>query len=131
MATQKETVSFILEKLGNQKHFTTRAMFGEYALYADGITVALICDDQLYIKILPQSSELERICEKDTPYPGAKMHYVIPEDEIGQIEDLPLMLKSIAVALKAEKKKKGAKKRSKTKGGTKKSIQKRKTAKKK
>jgi TfoX/Sxy family transcriptional regulator of competence genes len=36
MSTQTETIEFILEKLGDHKRFTTRAMFGEYALYADG-----------------------------------------------------------------------------------------------
>lgn len=34
MSTQKETVEFILEKLGEPKHFAVRAMFGEYALYS-------------------------------------------------------------------------------------------------
>ncbi|MES2315323.1 MAG: TfoX/Sxy family protein [Patescibacteria group bacterium] len=59
MSTQKETVEFIIEKLGDPKRFAVRAMFGEYALYADGKVVGLICDDQLYVKILPESVELE------------------------------------------------------------------------
>ena len=32
MATQKETVEFILGKLRDRERFTARAMFGEYAL---------------------------------------------------------------------------------------------------
>ena len=36
----------------------SRAMFGEYALYADGKVVALVCDDLLYVKILPASAAL-------------------------------------------------------------------------
>jgi len=36
MATQKETVEFLLAKLRQPKRFSARAMFGEYALYADG-----------------------------------------------------------------------------------------------
>ena len=59
MATQKETADFILSKLRDPNRFSARAMFGEYALYADGEVVALICDDRLYVKILPASSELE------------------------------------------------------------------------
>ena len=42
MSTQKETIAFILQILGSE-HFTARAMFGEYALYADGKVVALVC----------------------------------------------------------------------------------------
>jgi len=65
MATQKETVEFLLAKLRQPKHFAARAMFGEYALYADGKVVALVCDDLLYVKILPASHELEPLCEKE------------------------------------------------------------------
>ena len=71
MATQKETIEFILGKLRDPGRFSARAMFGEYALYADGKVVALVCDDLLFVKILPASSELERQCEKGEPYPGA------------------------------------------------------------
>ena len=74
MATHKETIEFILEKLGGGKHFAARAMFGEYALYADGKVVALVCDDLLHVKILPASAALENVCEKGAPYPGAKPH---------------------------------------------------------
>jgi TfoX/Sxy family transcriptional regulator of competence genes len=45
MSTQKETIEYILEKLGDYKRFSARAMFGEYALYADGKVVALVYDD--------------------------------------------------------------------------------------
>lgn len=62
MATQKETVTYILEQLDNDAQFSARAMFGEYALYAGGKVVALICDDLLYVKIMPVSEELESVC---------------------------------------------------------------------
>jgi TfoX/Sxy family transcriptional regulator of competence genes len=104
MSTQKETIEFILEKLGASKRFSTRAMFGEYALYADGKVVALVCDDQLYVKILPASDPLENICEKSSPYPGAKPHYVIEEDKLSQMEDLPKILFNIAKHLPDKKK---------------------------
>ena len=82
MSTQKETVEFILEKLGEPDRFAVRAMFGEYALYADGNVVALVCDDQLYVKILPSSEALADVCEQDSPYPGAKLHYVVEEGRV-------------------------------------------------
>jgi DNA transformation protein len=104
MATQPETVEFILEKLRHKK-FTTRAMFGEYALYADGKVVALICDDTLYVKILPASKELEKICEKGEPYPSAKPYYVVEEEQLSKLEQLPAILLAIAKSLPAKKKK--------------------------
>ena len=91
--------------MGHSKRFSMRAMFGEYALYAEGKVVALVCDDQLYVKIVPASAELEKICEKDSPYPGAKPHYVIEEDRLSEMEDLPEILFDIAKSLPAKEKK--------------------------
>jgi TfoX/Sxy family transcriptional regulator of competence genes len=81
-------------------------MFGEYALYVDGKVVALICDDQLYVKILPASVELESLCDKDTPYPGARPHYLVEESQLGKLENLPEILLDISKSLPAKKKKK-------------------------
>ena len=106
MSTQKETIEYILEKLGSSRRFSTRAMFGEYALYADAKVVALVCDNQMYVKILPASKELESVCEKDEPYPGAKPHYVVEEGMLSKLEDLPGILLAIAKSLPAKKKKK-------------------------
>lgn len=98
MATRPETANFILGKLRDAKRFTTRAMFGEYALYADGTVVALICDDRLYVKILPASNELETQCEKGEPYPGAKPHYLVDEGQLSTLPNLPAILVAIALA---------------------------------
>jgi TfoX/Sxy family transcriptional regulator of competence genes len=81
-------------------------MFGEYALYADGKVVALVCDDLLYVKILPASSELENICEKDAPYEGAKLHYVVEEEQLSTIKNLPKILFAIAESIPEKKVKK-------------------------
>lgn len=110
MATQKETAEFILQKLRDPRRFSVRAMFGEYALYVDGKVAGLICDDLLHVKILPASKELESICEKGPPYPGAKLYYIVEEVQLSTIENLPGIL--IAVANSApEKKKKAARKK--------------------
>ena len=110
MATQKETIEFILGKLRDRGLFTARAMFGEYALYADGKVVALVCDDLLYVKILPASQELERQCEKGEPYPGAKPHYLVEEGQLSTVERLPAILCAAAEAI-SEKKHKAKRKR--------------------
>jgi TfoX/Sxy family transcriptional regulator of competence genes len=81
-------------------------MFGEYALYADGKVVGLICDDLLYVKILPASAELENQCEKGEPYPGAKHHYVVEESQLSTITDLPEILFEVAKLVPVSKKNK-------------------------
>lgn len=103
MATQKETVDFILSKLRDTKHFSARAMFGEYTLYADGVVVALICDDRLYVKIIPASSELEGQCEKGEPYPGAKPHCLVDEGQLATLPNLSTILFAIANSRKPKK----------------------------
>lgn len=104
MSTRKDTVEFILNKLGD-KRFSVRAMFGEYALYADKKVVALICNDQLYVKILPESAELEDICDKDEAYPGSKKFYVVEESQLSQIPHLSEILLNIAKVLLVPQKK--------------------------
>ncbi|MEY4386244.1 MAG: hypothetical protein RLY20_1527 [Verrucomicrobiota bacterium] len=103
MATQKETVHFILGKLHDRVRFTVRAMFGEYALYADGKVVGLVCDDLLYVKIVPASTALAKLCEQGQPYPGAKQHYLVEEGQLSTIVELPAILGAIAKAIPAKK----------------------------
>ncbi len=92
MATSKQTIEFILSKLRDRQRFSARAMFGEYALYADGQVVGLICDDRLHVKILPATASLEGQCEKGPPYPGAKPHYIIDEGQLSTMANLPEIL---------------------------------------
>ena len=117
MATQPETIEFILDKMRSPKRFAARAMFGEYALYADKKVVALVCDDTLYVKIVPASQELADICDQGSPYPGAKPHYVVEEDQVSKLEYLPALLLKIAKSLPTPKPKKSKVKKS---GGKKK-----------
>jgi TfoX/Sxy family transcriptional regulator of competence genes len=110
MPTHRDTIEFILDKLGDRERFTTRAMFGEYALYAEGRTVALVCDDLLYVKIMPASAELAPLYETSTPYPGAKPHYIVTEDLLDTLHYLPELLCDVARALpepKVKQKKRG------------------------
>jgi TfoX/Sxy family transcriptional regulator of competence genes len=102
MSTKASTVEFILAKLGRSPDFSARPMFGEYALYANGKVVALICDNQLYVKILPASAPLEKLCDKDAPYPGAKPHYLVEEAQLSTISELPTILLAIAKSLRAK-----------------------------
>ena len=109
MSSSRETADFIISKLSEPGRFAARPMFGEFALYADQKVVALICDDTLYVKILPASKYLESICEKGEPYVGAKPHYIVEEHRVSTIENLSSILFAIAEALPQPKKKKSKK----------------------
>jgi len=109
MATRKETAGFILQQLGLPDRFSVKAMFGEFALYADGKPVAFICDDQLFVKILPESAALEGRCERAPAYPGSKDHYLVPEDLITGDSKLAGMLLRVGEALPHPKAKRSKK----------------------
>jgi len=109
MSTRKETVDFILRKLGSSGQFAARPMFGEYALYAAGTVVALICDDRLYAKMAPAANELEDQCEKGAPYPGAKPHYIVDEGQLSTLHNLPAILFAIADSIPKRNKKRARK----------------------
>lgn len=112
MGTRADTVRFILQKLGQSGRFEARPMFGEYGVYADGRFVGVVCDDQLYVKILPESAALAAVCDQDTPYPGAKPHYLVEETQLSTLTELASILVAMAAAIPEKKPRaKGAAKR--------------------
>ena len=100
VASRQATVDSVLESLGS-KRFSAKPMFGEYALYADGKVVALVCDDRLYVKVHAETEPLAKDCELAPPYPGAKQHYVLDEGDWVARRDLPDLLAKLARALPA------------------------------
>lgn len=106
MATRKDTAAYILTRLGHPDRFTVYPMFGEFALYADGKVVGLICDDQLFLKIMAESAALAKSCELAAPFPGAKDYYLVPENVIAKDRSLPEVLLRMATKLPYPKKKK-------------------------
>ena len=54
MSTQPSTIDYLLEQLGSAGSVSARKMFGEYGLYCDGKIVALVCDDQFFLKPTPE-----------------------------------------------------------------------------
>lgn len=55
-------------------------MFGEYAMYKDGVVVGLICDDTFFLKITPNTTKiLSENYPTWLPYPKAKPQFQIDE----------------------------------------------------
>lgn len=80
MATKQSTIDFLLEQISPASFVTAKKMFGEYALYAHGRVVALVCDDQLFLKITPQGQAFAGACHEGRPYPGAKPCLLVTAD---------------------------------------------------
>ena len=75
-------------------------MFGEYALYLDGKVVALICDDQLFLKPTPEGQKYLGSVSEAPPFPGAKNWFLL-SSEIDDPDQLGEALRVTARALPA------------------------------
>ncbi len=81
MASHQETVDFILGKIQSGGAVTVRKMFGEYSLYCEGKMIALVADDQLFVKPTAGGKNYLGSFEEAPPYPGAKNWLLIPEED--------------------------------------------------
>ncbi len=77
MASRIGTVDFIVEQMAGGGTITARKMFGEYAVYCDERIVALICDDQLFIKPTAGGRAFIGQVTEAPPYEGAKPYFFI------------------------------------------------------
>jgi TfoX/Sxy family transcriptional regulator of competence genes len=107
MATSQNTIDFILDQLCNLPTVRAKKMFGEYALYCEEKIVALVCDNQLFIKITPAGKTLiGEHYEEGIAYPGAKPSMLIGADELEDSERLCELVRVTASALPPTKQKK-------------------------
>lgn len=79
MASHSDYVEYVVEQLRGAGSIRARKMFGEYGLYCDGTFFAVICDDQLFIKITPQGEMAFSDLPKAPPYEGAKDSFVVED----------------------------------------------------
>ena len=97
MATKQSTVDYILEQASRDGSVTARKMFGEYGLYRDGRMVAMICDDQLFIKPTPSGRAFAGDCPEGIPYPNAKPCLLIDADRLEDADWLRELLRVTAM----------------------------------
>lgn len=99
MATRPGTADYVLEQLSGLP-VAVRKMFGEYALYCDGKVAGLLCDDRLFLKIIPASAKLlGRRYAEGLPYPGAKPWALVDESFVEDPERLRELVRATADAL--------------------------------
>jgi TfoX/Sxy family transcriptional regulator of competence genes len=104
MATNQSTIDFVLDQLSSLSSVRAKKMFGEYALYCDEKVVALVCDNQLFVKITAAGKALlgERY-EEGIAYPGARPSMLIGAEEIDDRERLCELIRLTADGLPAAK----------------------------
>jgi TfoX/Sxy family transcriptional regulator of competence genes len=106
MASDQGFVDYVCEQLRGSGSVTHRKMFGEYAIYLDEKVVALVCDNQLFVKPTTAGRTLLGAPVEAPPYPGAKPHFLI-EGELDDSEFMATLIRATDRELPAAKPKKG------------------------
>ena len=79
MYTSKEFIDYILENIEDAGTITFRKMFGEYAVYSGKKVVALVCDNQFFLKPTEAGRNYIGDVVEAPPYKGAKNFFLIEE----------------------------------------------------
>lgn len=87
MASTQDFVQYVCGQADGVTGLTYRKMFGEYAVYLHGKVIALVCDDQLYVKPTNAGRALLGQPVEKPPFPGANMYFLIDE----HLEDRALL----------------------------------------
>ena len=77
MASDADFLQYITEQLAGVYGLSHRKMFGEYALYVGRKVVALVCDNQLFLKPTTAGRALLQHPTEAPPFPGAKPYFLI------------------------------------------------------
>jgi TfoX/Sxy family transcriptional regulator of competence genes len=104
MSTLQQTADYIVAQL-EPLDVRVRKMFGEYGLYCDEKVAAFICDDTLFVKILPENEKLAAALPKAPAYPGSKDYYAVPDGKLQDDDWLRRFIQVTADAVPAKKKK--------------------------
>lgn len=90
MASDAGFVEYVLEQLAPAGRVRAKRMFGEYGLFLDGVFIAVICADQLFVKPTAEARAAFPGLPMAPPYEGAK-DYILVEDIDEDIDDTGLL----------------------------------------
>ena len=107
MASTVSTIEYIEDQLADVSGVHSRKMFGEYALYVGDKVVALVCDDELFVKITEGGREfVAEHYREGRAYPGAKPSLQIDAEMIEDQEWLCELIRITEAELPVPKPKK-------------------------
>lgn len=102
MSTDPSFADHVLDQIGGAGAVSIRKMFGEYAVYCDAKIVALVCDNQVFLKPLPTALALVDAPTFAPPYPGAKPHLLLT-DALDDPDLMARLVRAVATDLPAPK----------------------------
>ena len=113
MASDQNYVEYICEQANLASALSYKKMFGEYALYLEEKVIALVCDNQLFLKPTVEGRAILGVVSERSPYPGARPHFLVGDD-IDDREVLKRLFMATARALPLPKPKTSKRKKKAT-----------------
>lgn len=105
MSSNPDFIEYACDVIEGTGTVRCRKMFGDYMIYVDDKPILLVCDNTVYVKILPCVETLLAATEKGRPYPGAKEHYILDVDNPGLAAAVVRALLPVTAVPKPKKKK--------------------------
>ena len=88
MGTSESYIGFVCEKLERFGNIRSRKMFGEYMVYLNDKPILTVCDNTVFVKKLPQLSDIMKNSGCGFPYDGAKECYILDIENDGLVEEV-------------------------------------------
>ena len=109
MKQNNSFVQFVVDQMQDAGAISCRSMFGGYTVYCDKKIVALICNNQLFVKPTEKGRSVIDKVNEAPPYPGSKPWFLI-QDNIDDKEWMCKLIRETAKELPLPKQKKKVKK---------------------
>ena len=105
MKTSPEYLNFIMEKLSPTGDIKSRAMFGGYGIFHEGLMFALISEDTLYFKVNESNRNIYEMAGS-RPFPHGISYWEVPTEVLEENAKLHEWAKiSIGIAHEIARKK--------------------------
>lgn len=91
MASTREYLDYVLERLSGVEDVRHRAMMGEYILYHRGRVFGGVYDDRLLLKPTPSARAALTDAPMETPYEGGKPMLLADPDDARLVALVPRM----------------------------------------
>ena len=105
MSSKQSIIDFLIMQMKAAGNIRAKKMFGEYGIYCDEKIVALVCDDQLFVKPTKVGERFIGEVLEGFPYPGAKPYFLISQEKWSDKNWLAELIQLTAAALPLPKKK--------------------------
>ena len=105
MATSQDYTQYVCDQIRDTGVIRYRKMFGEYMIYVNDKPILLVCDDTVFVKMIPEIETLMKDSETGKPYEGAKEHYILDIDNREFSERIINILEPIIPIPKPKKRK--------------------------